>query len=131
MVSPYEAFSTLQPAKIASRPVSTAAPTRNRLYGQYARDAAWRAAAIRSAMTGSGILIASRTDRIRRGFDRARQLLDADSIAEVAKGFPVPALVLEAGENRNELGHDAIVRNVILELGVEPVAGDAPAQKDR
>src|ERR1700733_1726859 len=55
---------------------------------------------------------------------------DTDPGAEVAEGLARKAIGLEAGEDGDKLGDDAVERHVILELDVEPVARRPAAEED-
>src|SRR6266851_1258701 len=60
IVWPNDAFSTLQPANTRPSDVRTAAPTGNRLYGQYALTLAWCAAVASSCHSASvGIVLSA------------------------------------------------------------------------
>src|SRR3954453_13388222 len=58
------------------------------------------------------------------------QFLDAEAVAEVAERLAGLALGLEAGEDRRQLGGDAVVGDVVLVEDVEPVAEGAAAEED-
>src|SRR4051812_9151813 len=59
----------------------------------------------------------------------ARQLLDADAVAELAERLAGAPFRLEAHEDRDELGDDAIERDVVLELDVEAIADRAATEE--
>ena len=62
---------------------------------------------------------------------RARQRVDSNPVAKIAERLGPLAFGLKSAKDRHELGHDLIVADIVLVLGVEPVAIGAAAQKDR
>ena len=61
----------------------------------------------------------------------AAERFDPEPVAEVAERLAVVALGLESLEDGHQLGDDLVVRDVVLELDVEPVADGPAAQEDR